>query len=748
MSAKRPIRVTDLVKKYGWEIQHYLSALGLENLAEAQILFVDSNATNALDADDGYHGHSLINPLATWDYANGLCTSGESSVIILAPRHNENLGEAQIDLDVSDVHTIGMGSGLLKPRIDFGHANSSINFAANNVTVQGVDFLPAITSILIGVHFETNVVGCWLKDCVFLIGEDGSGADEFIKAVELTSGNDDCGFEDVVILAHDSASQATHGIHVDAAADRLTFKNVIIDGPYATGGIVEDATGVNHIVENCAVDVSGTNYDFDGSSTFAKRVNNENAGYDSTEEAITLATDLIGVIRGNGLRNFFVDDARGSDAYDGLTSATAKATIGAAVVLANAAGDDCTIYVAGENYSEAQITVTANRLKILSVNGSKEMPLWQNSAPTVGSHLLIQASQVEVAGFRLHHASSSTTPAIIIDGQTLGNAAWIHGNYFSSSGSAPSSGGIEIRYQAFDHMIEDNEFFLLTGSGKTGGAIYEAGGFANAPVSCTIRNNRFFNCATCISISAKSFTITGNLFAGFNQDDSETTGIYLNLLHVASSGFWNGDAVEQGNNVVAGNYFADHFSWEIDSVHGYWFSDTDAVSGNYCKDGIMGRGGPSAGGADAHDVQLVPGKTYSMSKALTGGWSAAAQDLFVVAGGPIRVISLTGTVTAAIKATTMNLSLVAAVTTPSGSIDIASNVDCTNDDPGTILTLNSAFGSALVELTNGVGANGGDFIMPIGTINMTSEAVDNEGAGIRWDIEFIPLAVGVSVTPA
>ena len=274
MAATNPLRVSDLIRKYGWEIMVYLSNLGPTVLAEAQVLFVDSGHTNALDADDGEHGHSLIKPLATWDYANSLCTASEACVIFLAPGHNENLGDAQIDLDVIGVHTIGIGSGSLKPRIDYGHVDSSIDVGANNVTIQNVDILPSLPDILIGVHVETDVTDFHMKDVRFLIGEDGAGADEFVKAVEMTSGNDDCVFEDVIILAHASAGSATHGIHVAAAADRTVFRNVVIDGPYATGGIVEAAAGENLIVENCAVDVTGTNYSFNGASTFAKRVNN------------------------------------------------------------------------------------------------------------------------------------------------------------------------------------------------------------------------------------------------------------------------------------------------------------------------------------------------------------------------------------------------------------------------------------------------------------------------------------------
>ncbi|KKL92671.1 hypothetical protein LCGC14_1882380, partial [marine sediment metagenome] len=75
MAAVNPLRVSDLIKKYGWTIMPYLSNLGPTLLAEAQVLFVDSGHTNALDADDGEHGHELTKPLATWDYAIGLCTA-------------------------------------------------------------------------------------------------------------------------------------------------------------------------------------------------------------------------------------------------------------------------------------------------------------------------------------------------------------------------------------------------------------------------------------------------------------------------------------------------------------------------------------------------------------------------------------------------------------------------------------------------------------------------------------------------
>ena len=130
-------------------------------------------------------------------------------------------------------------------------------------------------------------------------------------------------------------------------------------------------------------------------------------------------------------------------------------------------------------------------------------------------------------------------------------------------------------------------------------------------------------------------------------------------------------------------------------------------------------------------------------------WTAAAQDLFVISGGPIRVISIIGTVIVQLRAITMNLSIVAAITTPSGNTDIASLLDCNADDIGTLYTLNATFGGALVETTVGIAANlAGDFVMPMGTINMTSGAIENAGGTVKWDMLYQKLRTSSSVAPA
>ncbi len=210
-------------------------------------------------------------PLATIDYAIGLCTANKGDLIIVMPGHNEGAGNAQIfDADVAGISIVGLGTGAFRPILDFDHANAVCSVGADNVQIAGLRFRPSVTAVLIGVDIETGFTGAVLEDCEFMNGEDGAGVDEFVKAIHLTSGNHDTEIRNVRIRCHASASQATHGIHVDAASDRCVFDRVKIDGPYATAGILEDAASADTTVVDCSIDVTGTNYGFVSTSTFTE----------------------------------------------------------------------------------------------------------------------------------------------------------------------------------------------------------------------------------------------------------------------------------------------------------------------------------------------------------------------------------------------------------------------------------------------------------------------------------------------
>jgi len=243
------------------------SALATLGLFPKDIWYVDS----AVDSASG--GTSWSSALGTIEEAIQLCSAGD--VILVAPFHNEGAGNAQIfDLDIAGVTIIGCGVGTQRPILDYDHANATIDIGANDCAIYGLRFRPSVTDVLIGVDVETGVTGFTISGCEWMNGEDGAGTDEFVKALHLTSGNHDTVMTDLVIRCHGSAAGATHGIHVDAASDRCVYDNVVIDGPYATNGILEDAASADTIVRNCKIDVTGTGYGFVSTSTFSEFAGN------------------------------------------------------------------------------------------------------------------------------------------------------------------------------------------------------------------------------------------------------------------------------------------------------------------------------------------------------------------------------------------------------------------------------------------------------------------------------------------
>ncbi len=240
MAATRPIRTTDLIRKYGWEIMPYLSNLGPTLLAEAQVLFVDSGHVNALDADDGYHGHLFINPLATIDYAVGLCTAGERSVIIVAPGHNESLDASSIDFDVSDITVIGIGEGSNRPTIDFDSTDAIVSIAANNIHITNLRFLPSIDDIVIGVDVEAGKTGTIFEKCEWAEMEDTG--DEFILGLDIKAGCTDTKVTDCLFRTEVNADGATHAIKLTGASDNVIIEKSRFIGNWSIAAIGGDTT--------------------------------------------------------------------------------------------------------------------------------------------------------------------------------------------------------------------------------------------------------------------------------------------------------------------------------------------------------------------------------------------------------------------------------------------------------------------------------------------------------------------------
>ena len=211
--------------------------------------FVDSSNSSA--ADSSSYGLSPDKPFATIDYALSQCTADAGDIIYLCPGHNEGFADAQLDIDVDGVSIIGIGQGAKRPRIDFDHANASIDVGASNVTIKNITLLPSITDVLIAIDVEAGETDVHIVDVEALPGEDGAGADDFAAVVEFKAGCNNGVVDGLKVRQHASAAGYIAGVRLKGASDNIEIKNCDIN---ITGaGVVAPINGDTTLSTNVRI---------------------------------------------------------------------------------------------------------------------------------------------------------------------------------------------------------------------------------------------------------------------------------------------------------------------------------------------------------------------------------------------------------------------------------------------------------------------------------------------------------------
>lgn len=194
MAATNPFKVPDLIHKYGWEFLGYLANLGVNLPGNAQVIFVDANATLASDIDDTEHGHSFVKPVSTLEYAIGLCTDGQGDVILIAPGHAEAITTAApCTIDIDDLTIVGLGTGLNRPKFSITtNTTATISVTAANVVIKNIQVVSAVDDAAIGITVGADANGFWMEDCY--ISDGNSSSLELLIGVSLAADCDDVTF--------------------------------------------------------------------------------------------------------------------------------------------------------------------------------------------------------------------------------------------------------------------------------------------------------------------------------------------------------------------------------------------------------------------------------------------------------------------------------------------------------------------------------------------------------------------------
>lgn len=167
-----------------------------EMLTTGNIFFVHSGT----GTDSAGGGNNPDKPLASIDYAVGLCTANKKDRIVVMPGHTETVASAAaLALDVAGIEVIGLGNGSNRPTVNVTATGGYVGISAANVKVSNILFTGGVDAI-------TKVISI-------------SAADVLIE---------NCEYRDVT-------GQCTDCILTTAAADRLRVSGFRYDGDSSAG---------------------------------------------------------------------------------------------------------------------------------------------------------------------------------------------------------------------------------------------------------------------------------------------------------------------------------------------------------------------------------------------------------------------------------------------------------------------------------------------------------------------------------
>jgi len=234
----------------------------IQALGEApnNVFYVDSNHPAATNATGG--GRSPDTPLATLDYAIGLCTAGQGDTIVLMPGHAESkttTGDIAT-ADVAGIRIIGLGVGLNRPTFTLGHAGATITVSAANVLLRNVRVVSDVADCAVGVTATAAADGLTIEGCQFA---SGALTKELQIGVSIAAACTDvtirgCQFD---TLTTDETGSETHAIYCAGAADRLRVLDCEMIGNFGTAAIAATVAASVRVViaRNLIYNIDSTN---------------------------------------------------------------------------------------------------------------------------------------------------------------------------------------------------------------------------------------------------------------------------------------------------------------------------------------------------------------------------------------------------------------------------------------------------------------------------------------------------------
>lgn len=211
------------------------------------VFWVDS-----VTGSNGNDGLSPASPVATIDYAVGLCTANKGDVIYVMPGHAENITTAtSLVVDVAGVSIIGLGNERNRPTLTFTATAGSIEMDAANTRLSNLRLVAGIASVVVGVNVDADDVE--LDHLEFSISATGF---EFLLMIDVDA-FDRATIRDCRLLAENIAGcntgirlDDTVGVRIVGNEFRGDFTTAAISGTTGSGAASVDAAVHDNVIEN------------------------------------------------------------------------------------------------------------------------------------------------------------------------------------------------------------------------------------------------------------------------------------------------------------------------------------------------------------------------------------------------------------------------------------------------------------------------------------------------------------------
>ncbi len=420
--------------------------------------------------------------------------------------------------------------------------------------------------------------------------------------------------------------------------------------------------------------------------------------------------------------SLFYVDSNASGAATGLNWTDAKTTVNAAVALCTANSGDIINVAPGHTYTLGAgadgVDLSVEGIKIQGWGFGEEAPLFDYDTNT--DEFVFAADDVWIDNLNFKANTPDVAHAIDIEAGVENFSITNCRFYVETTGTDEFTDTIIANAGCDNGSIMNCDIEM--GAGNAASAINTAG-----TDYLLIKDNR----------------INGD-YSVANIEDATTASIWITIQdNLLINGTVGGAAGLNTLPVITLKSDTSALIVDNDCVTNVATSDLAIVA----ADGFLAGNtyNETEGGlANAPPVGLIAGRTYSVNFTLP---AATDDDMFLVAGGNILITSLTGYVTTDIGAQ-CTISII--MDHADQDFEFTSALDINTAVDGGKIVFSAAAPSAPVILAIGADAGAGNPMFPWHCPPGMIELLDSDGGTtgvIEWNMLFIPLVEGVTVTP-